>query len=249
MQCATDHPVNPAAVASALAWWRDAGFDTLIEEAPQPWLGRKTVARSAEPARPVRADARAEAAPAVLPGSLTALVAHLVSAPDLVEAGPLPGRIAASGAAGSAITILIDMPEADDSANGMLLSGESRILFERMLAAIGLTRETCYIAALCPGRAPGGILPEESLSRYAALARQHVALSGAKRVWGMGQAANRALIGADARAGTAGLHKINHEGAMMEAVASFSPRFLLGQPKRKAQAWADMQALIKGIGV
>ena len=235
--------------ASALAWWRDAGFDTLIEEMPQPWLGRMAAARLPETPASTRQHVPVAEKPAALPETLDALIAHLLTSTDLDEAGPVSGRIAASGAAGSAITILIDMPEAQDAANGMLLSGESGILFERMLAAIGMTRDSVYIAALCPGRAPGGILPESSLPRYAALARQHVALSGAKRVWGMGQAANRALIGADARAGTAGLHKINHEGVMMEAVASFSPRFLLGQPKRKAQAWADMQALIKGIGV
>ena len=33
-------PTDPRFVAAALRWWDDMGVDTLVEDAPQPWLGR-----------------------------------------------------------------------------------------------------------------------------------------------------------------------------------------------------------------
>ena len=114
------------------------------------------------------------------------------------------------------------------------------------LAALKLDRDSAYIAALCPGRVPTGLVPAGSEPRLAEIARQHIALAAPKQLWLMGSAVSRAILGMELTQARGTLHKINHENGTVEAVVSFSPRFLLQSPRRKADAWADMQMLIKG---
>jgi uracil-DNA glycosylase len=225
-------------VRSALDWWVEAGVDTLVDEAPVPWLARgkaKTVAAAVE--SPAQKAA----------GTLAELTAQLASLPALDASASKTQRIAASGNAQADLMVMIDMPEADDATTGTLLGGEAGALFDKMLGAIQLDRTQCYIAAFCPARLPGGSIPVELIDILSDLARRHVALAAPKKLWIMGMAASRALIGPDAVFGQGSLRHVNQDGAIVEAVASFSPRMLLQQPKRKAAAWADMQALMRGL--
>lgn len=225
-------------VRSALSWWIDAGVDVTIDEAPVPWLARaksKPVAEAtlAQPSKPAT--------------TLTEL-SELISACSALDPfAPHTHRIVASGNAQADLMVMIDMPEADDASAGILISGEAGELFDKMLAAISLDRTRCYIAAFCPARLPGGSIPAELIEPLSDFARRHVALAAPKKLWIMGMAASRALIGADAVFGQGSLRHVNHSGVTIEAVASFSPRMLLQQPKRKAAAWADMQALMQGF--
>lgn len=241
-------PVNIADVHSLIGWWADAGVDQAIDEVPTPWLDRKAkvdapVARSEMPRaapRPI--------APQVpeMPATLPAFVQWLGAHPMLGPICPPDQRIVASGNPDADLMILIDVPEPGDAANGALLSGQAGALFDKMLAAIERDRRSTYIAAICPGRPPGGSITEELLIDLAPLARQHIALAAPKRLWLMGQTASRAALGVDEAATRGRLGNFNHEGVNVTAVASFSPRFLLANPKRKAAAWADMQMLIEG---
>lgn len=235
---------NSSAAISLIGWWRDAGIDTLVDEQPLPWLERgraaKQVAASPSAAPPQRA-----AAP--LPITLDGLAAWLMSDTDIPEAGPASRRMASSGTAGSPLMIMIDMPEAEDHATGRLLSGQCDALFNNMLAAIGLDRSHVYVAALCPGRPLTGRLPETAIPRLAQIARHHIALSLPKRLWLMGSTVSRAILGMDDVAPRESLHDFNYATVTVPAVASFAPRFLLEHPAQKANAWADMQMLIKGM--
>lgn len=166
---------------------------------------------------------------------------------DIPEAGPAARRIAASGFENAALMIMIDMPEASDHSTGALLSGECATLFENMLRAIGQSRDSVYIAALCPGRPATGRLSEAALPRLAEIARHHIVLSVPKRLWLLGSTVSRALLGVDDVASVGNLHDFNHATVNIPTVASFAPRFLLDNPAQKARVWADMQVLIKGM--
>jgi DNA polymerase len=41
------------------------------------------------------------------------------------------------------------------------------------------------------------------------------------------------------------IHPINLEGGTTPLIATFHPRFLLQQPARKADAWADLRMLVE----
>ena len=229
--------IPASSAASLLSWWQEMGVDTLIDERPVPWLDR---GRAKSPAP----DVPAPPAEIRMPGTLAALTRWLLDSPDVPEAGPAGRRIAVSGNPEAALMVMIDMPELGDFDAGHLLSGEVSALFERMLGALGLDRQSTYLAALCPGRVPTGLLPPSSHARLGEIARHHIGLAAPKRLWLMGSAVSRAILGMELAQARGTLHKFNHEWGNVDAVVSFSPRFLLQSPRRKADAWADMQMLI-----
>ncbi len=229
-----------ATIASALEWWRDAGVDCAIEDAPRDWLAR--VAPAAVPAA-VR-EAAPEAAP--LPATLEEFAAWRTSlaAPEAGWSGPALG---AQGDAASGLMIVTDMPDRDDEAAGQLLAGNAGKLFDRMLAAIGRDRSSIYLASLAVKRPPAGRVAPEASDALDALLRHHVALARPKRLLLLGNAASRAITGVDVPDARGNLRLVNHDGGTVAAVASFHPRFLLERPAAKADAWRDLRILIGGL--
>jgi DNA polymerase len=246
-------PTDPRLVAAALRWWDDMGVDTLVEDAPQPWLGRAAKAVDPQISAPhagaaVSPPPGAEAPLAPLPQSLEALVDWLMQDAAVPEAGPADRRLRPFGTPGAAITIVTDMPEQGDAEAGMLLSGNAGQLFDRMLAAIGLDRSSVYCLPLCPGRPPTGRLSPSALTRLGDIARHHVTLAAPKRVWLLGQATSQALLGEDATIFADKMAAdMKHVAAGLPCIASLHPRLLLQAPQRKAAVWKDMQALIGGM--
>ena len=74
---------------------------------------------------------------------------------------------------------------------GRLLSGEVGDLFDRMLAAIGRSRETIWLAPFASIRSIGGRLPDAERSGWPRIARHHIGLVRPKRLLIMGEAQPR----------------------------------------------------------
>lgn len=218
------------------------GVDTLIDEAPVPWLDR------GKPTAPAvkNADVNPPPAPAALPTTLVGLQQWLASSADVPGAGP--HRLPSSGSHGAPLMILMDMPLPGDLDAGFLLSGDVGLLFDNMLVALKTTRDDAYIATLSPGRTPSGQVDKDHYARLGEIARLHISLSGARRVWLLGEPVSRAVLGMSMMDARGNLHKINHENESVEAVVSFSPAFLHARPKFKKAAWEDMQLLLRGTG-
>ena len=215
-------------IASAIGWWAEAGLDTLADEQPRDWL--------APPAK-IAPPAEAPAAPpaSTLPGSLDALHALLATGTYAPQPAPPSRRIAPSGAPGSDLMIISDMPDTDDA--GALFSGESAKLFDAMLAAMGLDRVHTYLAPFSPARSAGRIAPE-----------QGEALAAPRALMIFGDEPARQLIGPEALQNRGGLRTVKHDGGTMPAIATFHPRHLRRMPALKASAWADMRLLLGVLG-
>ena len=237
------------AAASALEWWRDAGVDTLVDEAPRDW----TAAPPAPPEPPRRSSGTQAVAAAVvvpLPATLPEFTAWRIG-PDAPEAGWPGVPIAASGDPAADIMVLADVPDREDSETGVLLNGAVGRLFDRMLAAIGRDRGSIYLVPMCSVRPIAGRIAPEIEARLTEIARHHVALAAPKRLLLLGNAPSRALTGADVARARESLHAVNLDRGKSEVsvdvVASFHPRLLLERPAEKARAWKDLQMLIAGL--
>jgi uracil-DNA glycosylase family 4 len=226
-----------ASVASALEWWQDAGVDALVADEPRDWLARPAT-RAPAPEAPPREPR--EAAP---PPDLEAFLAWRLG-PEAPEAGWLTPRLGATGPADAEWVLVTDMPEADDA--DRLMSGRPGALLDRMLAAIGLRRDTVHLLPLAAARPMTGRIPPEDEARLVELARHHLALVKPARLLLLGQAASRVLE-ETSRAGPSNrIHAVNYFGAKTQALASYHPRFLLERPAAKSEAWKHLLLLTRG---
>jgi DNA polymerase len=236
---------------SALNWWEEAGVDTFIDEEPRDWLAQPAPATPSSsdvaPSRPQGAVASPQSAlpravvvpAAALPTDLAAFRRFLLE--DASVPGPPAARIDTTGDAASGAMIILDMPEQGDRAAEQLLSGDVGQLFGKMLGAMGLSRETAYLAPLSPARSASGRLTPEIIATLGTLMRHHIALVRPKRLLLLGDAPTRALLGFGCVEARGQRHEISGDFGQIPAIASFHPRLLIQTPDRKKAAWADLQ--------
>jgi uracil-DNA glycosylase len=237
--------IPASTLASAMAWWRDAGVDCLVEEVPAPWLGRGKLRPDVPVAAPQAPAPQAK--PHLLPESLDDLIGWLMTGEDVPGAGPPSVRVSPEGDRNTGMMALIDMPEAGDAAAGKMLSGESGILFDKMLSALTLDRSAIWLGSVAPDYRPGAMTALSNEDRLSVLARHHVGLVAPKRLWLMGDTASRAILGMRVIEAKGRKHIFNHKGITVAVVATYHPRFLLQRPERKREVWEDMQRLIEEV--
>ncbi|HEY0624032.1 uracil-DNA glycosylase [Sphingomonas sp.] len=232
-----------AEAASALEWWRDAGVDMLVDEEPRDWTAREAAPAVASGApQPV---AFAEPEPEIpLPATLEAFIDWRFGsgAPESNWVEPI---VPPTGNPAAPLMVVTDFPESEGGAPS-LLSGPAGRLFDRMLAAIGLDRDSVYFAPLCAARPITGSVPREAEDRLGELLRHHISLTAPKRLLLLGQTVSRAVIGSDGGLQRGRLQSVNQENGQSLMVATFHPRFLLTRPAAKADAWKDLQLLLEG---
>ncbi|NJC33646.1 DNA polymerase [Sphingomonas jejuensis] len=230
--------IDTDAALSLLGWWDEAGVGAPVSEVPRDWLARK-----APPSAPA-ATAAPAASLAGLPDTLQDFVEWRLRGDDLPDAGWGSPRIR-GGSEPAALMVLVDMPEPDDGEQ--LMAGDVGRLFDRMLAAIGHSRETICLAAIAWARPPGGAIPPAAAERLAALARHHVALVAPKRLLLMGQATSRALLTTELSQARGSEVPVNVGSGQCEAIVTYHPRMLMKTPAAKPGAWRDLLALKRGL--
>jgi uracil-DNA glycosylase family 4 len=230
-----------AEAASLLQWWSDAGVDVMLGEAPRDWLKPEPKREAA----PVMAPSpEAEESP---PEQLPLFRAWLAESGTLPFAAPAAPRVCPAGDPASGLMIVTDMPTGEDCAAGTLIAGEAGRLFDRMLAAIGRSRETIYLAALSCLRSPDGRLAGKDVQQCATLARHHAGLVQPRALLIFGDAASKALLGLSVAQARGRWHEIPTQAGPIKALVTLSPSHLLNHPKAKAHAWADLQKLIEEV--
>jgi len=149
----------------------------------------------------------------------------------------------ASGDPGSRIMVIGPMPNADDDRDGLPFSGRAGQLLDRMLSAIGLSRETVLLTNIIPWRPPGNRMPsvaETAICRP--FIERQIALSEPEHLLLLGNFPARFFFG-----NTGTIHSLRGEwrdvsvnGRTIRALASLHPQELLMAPANKALAWRDL---------
>ena len=224
--------------ASTLRWWSEAGVDVIVGEEPRDWLS--PAAKS--PAEPIIAEPPVSPA---LPDTLAEFQAWLMTTADLPGAAPSAPRLAPSGNPTSAVMVLTDVPALEDFAGSHLVSSAG--LFDKMLGAIGLSRDSIYLASLSPLRPPSGTLRADALDRYGEIARHHIGLVAPRAILLLGDFCSRALIGAPLSQSRTKWHEIETNAGRFRALVTLKPEQLNLQPNLKTLAWADLRMLKEGI--
>ncbi|HYD13318.1 MAG TPA: uracil-DNA glycosylase family protein [Allosphingosinicella sp.] len=223
---------------SALSWWEEAGVDTVVGEQPRDWLAAPALA-AAKAAEPAPAAAPAEA----FPDDLPAFQAWLAATDAIPFASPAMRRVAPIGDPASGLMAITDLP----SAAGELFGGEAEALLDRMLAAIGWSRETIYLAPFSPIRPPSGRIDKAGVELLTRAMRHHVGLVAPRALLIFGDACSRALLGMTMTQARGRWHEVETPAGPVRTLVTLRPQELQVQPKLKAHAWADLQLLMEEL--
>lgn len=148
-----------------------------------------------------------------------------------------------SGTGTSGVMVIGGAPSGDDDREGTAFSGRAGLLLERMLAAIGLTRETVWLTTITPWRPPGDRAPSP---QEAAICRpfieRQIELAEPAHILLLGNFAARFFFGADEtiHALRGRWHQVACGGHSVPALACLHPNDLLAAPAGKAHAWKDL---------
>lgn len=236
-------PISAAVAASALAWLADAGLDVAVSATPRIWLAEaKPVempiveTHAPRPTQTVHAPVAAPVLDQIT--SLDALDTALKALDHPLKTASLtsPQRLF-EGPVESPLLVLAEMPLIDGSDEARLLAA--------MLAAVGMAEADVAHVNILPwpmqGRRPAR---PADLAYFTPYALRGLALMAPRLVLALGSRA-ASLADPDAPPATLRGRWLALAGAPM--VASFAPSMLLGQPRLKAEAWADLQQLAQRI--
>ncbi|MDO1581590.1 uracil-DNA glycosylase [Rhizobium oryzicola] len=250
-----DEPVDRiAAFAAAQAERRIAQPQRQAEQSPQAaGSTRQSTSRTAPAPRPA-----ASTGTAVVPDAEAAAAARQAAegAATLEELkGVLQAftgcnlkngarsTVFASGNATSGVMVIGSLPSAEDDRDGTPFSGRQGQLLDKMLAAIGLSRDNTLLTNAVPWRPPGNRTPSPAeIDICRPFIERQIVLAQPKLLLLLGNFAARFFMGED---GT--IFSLRGEwrevvigGNSLPALASFHPQDLLTAPANKPLAWRDL---------
>jgi DNA polymerase len=138
--------------------------------------------------------------------------------------------------------VIGEAPGAEEDRQGEPFVGRAGQLLNAMLLAIGLPRETVFIANILKCRPPGNRDPKpEEVSRCLPFLSAQIALLKPKMILAVGRIAAQNLLATDAP--LARLRgKLHHFGeAHTPLVITYHPAYLLRTPSDKRKAWEDLK--------
>ncbi|CAD7027029.1 uracil-DNA glycosylase [Pseudorhizobium endolithicum] len=149
----------------------------------------------------------------------------------------------ASGDPASRIMVIGPMPSADDDREGLPFSGRTGQLLDRMLGAIGLSRETVLLTNIIPWRPPGNRMPSPAETAICKpFIDRQIALAEPEHLLLLGNFPARFFFG---ESGTihglrGGWREVAVGGRSVAALATLHPQELLAAPATKGLAWRDL---------
>lgn len=149
----------------------------------------------------------------------------------------------------SKIMIVGEAPGADEDRIGLPFVGRSGQLLDKMLAAIGIDREKCYITNVLPWRPPGNRTPTSAeVAVCLPFLKRQIELIAPEVIVVLGGSAANSLLDNEEPISRLRGHWLEYKtlkGSPIAVIASFHPAYLLRNPGQKAKVWADLLRLRK----
>ena len=268
--------------AALLRWYVDNGVDEAIGEEPvdrfaipAPPLAAAApvvsspVARAPTPLRPPPASSAPPLPRAPVPlespqlvedaralaegcNTLTELEAAIRGFDSCALKRTAKNTVFADGTPGAPVMIVGEAPGADEDRLGKPFVGVSGQLMDRMMAAIGLTRDGgFYITNILFWRPPGNRTPTlAEQGMCLAFTRRHIELVRPKVLVLAGATAVKAVLDT-----TEGITRLRGkwtsyrlaDGTEIPTMPTFHPAYLLRTPASKRQSWQDLLAIDKKL--
>jgi uracil-DNA glycosylase family 4 len=258
-------------VQQLLAFYLEAGVDCALSDEPVNRLSDPDVAPAArqaalpEPVRIVLAAVpapRGEVAPAPEAAIASAREAAR-TAPSLEALRTLletfdgcalkftaTRLVFADGNPQARIMFVGEAPGREEDLEGLPFVGRSGKLLDRMIAAIGLDRNSAYIANVIPWRPPGNRTPTPQETQICLpFIQRQIELVNPDVLVTLGNPSTQTLL--STREGimkTRGRWFDYDTGTrVIRALATFHPAYLLRSPSYKRMAWQDLRSIAKAL--
>jgi DNA polymerase len=261
-----------------LRWHLEAGVDETIGERPIDRFVAPSAASVAAPAAKSRAGApdqpamrapvasatvrdasptgTAAPAPSARLAQACASVEELKRAVEAYDGCALKRScqrtVFADGNPKARVMLVGEAPGREEDEQGLPFVGASGKLLDRMLASIGLDRETAYITNVIFWRPPGNRKPEPAeVELCLPFMERHIELVDPAVLVFLGGAAAAALLGKSE--GVTKLRGRWHDYSApglarpIPALPTYHPAYLLRTPIHKKEAWKDLLALRKKL--
>ena len=152
------------------------------------------------------------------------------------------------GAASARLMFVGEGPGADEDVQGLPFVGKAGQLLNNMIGAMGLARAEVYIANIVKCRPPGNRVPEPTEANTCSqfLLRQ-IDVVRPEAIVALGATAATYLLGVKQSLGS--LRGRWHSCRGAKLAVTYHPAFLLRDPRQKAEAWKDLQMVMRELGL
>ncbi|MDH6230044.1 uracil-DNA glycosylase family 4 [Mesorhizobium soli] len=243
---------------SAKAPARARSFDGQAS-APAEQARTSMLDRAAPPARPATPAAVPDEAQAALAreiasraGTLEELRAHMAAFDGCNLKFTAKNLVFSDGNPTADVMLVGEAPGRDEDLEGLPFVGRSGQLLDRMLAAIGLDRNSAYIANVIPWRPPGNRTPtphETEICRP--FIERQIELANPKVLVTLGGPSAKLLLdttdGILRLRGNWRAHQMK-SGTVVPAMPTLHPAYLLRNPAHKKLAWRDFLEIKAKLG-
>ena len=238
----------------------DAGADEAIDHVPHDRFAESRAAPAAaaetKPAPLPAAAQRRPAPPAAgnaddiarACNSLDDLIAAIAAFDGCALKETATNTVIRDGNSEARLMIVGEAPGGEEDRRGLPFVGPAGRLLDRMLAAIGLTRDDAYITNIVFWRPPGNRNPTpDEIATCLPFARRQIELLAPRILVPVGGVAANTLLerseGITRLRGAWRDYTSPGLKAPVPTLATFHPAYLLRQPLQKREAWQDLLAI------
>jgi len=181
-------------------------------------------------------------------GSLDAIASHVSTCANCGLCKARNTTVPGEGNADSPDIMFVgEGPGAEEDAQGRPFVGKAGKLLDKMIEAMGYRREEVFIANVVKCRPPGNRKPmREEMDACLPYLRQQIGLIRPKSLVGLGGTAMEGLLGRPV--GITRMRGVWQEYEGIKLMPTFHPSYLLRDPSKKKDAWADLKLVLSELG-
>lgn len=242
---------TPAAQPARPRPWERRTDEAAPQPAPRPTLRAEApapIARVKMPTAELLADTAAAAAAAQPEDALLRLRAQAMSCRNCKLCDTRKTVVFGEGARQPEVMFVGEAPGAVEDQTGRPFVGPAGQLLDRILeGAMGYRREDVYIANINKCRPPGNRDPEpDEVAACLPILKQQIALLRPKVLVALGRVAAHNLLGTEEPMRALRGRDLRYDG--IPVVVTWHPAFLLRDPSRKPETWADIKRVNRMLG-
>jgi uracil-DNA glycosylase len=225
-----------------LAWQAVTGASGL------PAARGKAPSASAAKPEPGPPTPRTSESPAPASGSLAEVARVVASCTRCRLAATRTQTVFARGTGTSRLCFVGEGPGADEDAQGEPFVGLAGQLLDRMIQAMGFSRDEVYVCNIVKCRPPENRKPDpDEMAACRPFLETQLELVAPEVIVALGATAVQGLLGT-----TEGITRLRGRWKLYQGriavMPTFHPAYLLRNPKAKREVWEDLQAVLRQMG-